>query len=506
LHGDLKLDNFLVDLHGHVVVCDFYMCRNLDTDKPMYDSPATIPPPMPYGRGRQSRKSSPLPPTHRHTESEVSDASAAAFPSASMPYAPPELLRPPPRGPSLAQDVWAVGCILYALLTGRLPFVDSYDPRLQMKILKGHWDQPVGLGREWVECLTGCLDTNMDTRWDIKRVRESDAVVGWREVKHRSKSRSRSRMRGGPGQRDQSRGGSDRFGRGRKDSLLSNAPAPHSHTQPMSIRRPESREHLSPYMQPGHASHDSFGLYPPSSELASASASRSRSTGRSRSTSRRPLTYQQDLSTSLDYMNINRGRSTATKGEISSNSPPPSWQYNATKQDALNNSNSNNNSRSRSRDISMTIDPPRTASASTSRSRPRPTQTHVAVPHTAPLLPGLTPATAYFDNTDSPTRSQSRGRARYSDKVANTGFSIPGPGRAGGDSNSPSSSSGKDHSSSPSISRRSSSQNRNSPDRGGWKGALALDIVDEDEAWSEGKQEHHQHEYRGRSASRRGGH
>lgn len=498
LHGDLKLDNFLVDLQGHVVVCDFYMCRKLDADKPMHDASATIPPPLPFARGRQSRKSSPFPPTHRHTESEVSDANATSFPSASMPYAPPELLRPPPRGPSLAQDVWAVGCILYALLTGRLPFVDSYDPRLQMKILKGHWEQPVGLGREWVECLSGCLDTNIDTRWDIKRVKESDAVVGWREVKRRSKSRSRSRMRGAPGQRDQSRGaGSDRFGRGRKDSQLSNAPAPYSQTQPMSIRRPESREQLSPYMQPGYASHDSFGLHPPSSDTASASASgsRSRSTGRSRSTSRRPLAYQQDLSTSLDYMHLNnRGRSTATKGDINNTSPPPSWQWNVNSHSGQ---PSQNNSRSRSRDISMsTVDPSRSgsASASTSRSRPRPTHNHVQVPHTSPLPPGLSSATAYYDHSDSPTRSQSRGRARYSDKVANHG-----PYAGDGSDHSPSTS--------PTLSRRSSSQNRNSPDRGGWRGsALALDIVDEDQPWTEGKQEQTHHEYRGRSASRRGGH
>jgi serine/threonine protein kinase len=486
LHGDLKLDNFLVDLHGHVVVCDFYMCRKLDAGEKLHATPATIPPPQLTPGRPQSRKSSPFPPVHRHTESEISVAASAAapFPSASMPYAPPELLRPPPRGPALSQDVWAVGCILYALLTGRLPFVDSYDPRLQMKILKGHWEQPVGLGKEWVECLHGCLDINMDTRWDITRVKESDAVVGWREVKARSKSRSRSRMRGG--YRDGSRGpgstsrgppsSQDRFQRGRKDSLLSNAPQ----TQPMSIRRPQSKEHLSPYMQPGNASHDSFGIYPSgdteSGSLTSASGSRSRSTGRSRSTSRKLLTHQQDLSSSLDHMNLNRGRSTVTKGE----SPVGSWQWNQDRNAAGN--------RSRSRDISMTPHTPRTASAS--GSRPRNTSTYaLAVPHTAPLQPTMPVSTAYPDN--SPTRSQSRGRARYSDKVVSrNGESV--------DSISGSSGTGT----SPNVSRRSTSRSRNSPDRG-WMGN-ALGIVEEDKAWSEMK-DHVEPEYRGRSVSRRGG-
>jgi serine/threonine protein kinase len=486
LHGDLKLDNFLVDLHGHVVVCDFYMCRKLDADEPLYTSPSTIPPPLTPSRGRQSRTASPYRPTHRHTESEVTDLSLAPppYPSASMPYASPELLQPSPCKPSLSQDVWAVGCILYALLTGKLPFVDSYDPRLQMKITKGKWEQPVGLGREWVECLNGCLDTRPDTRWDIKRVRESDAVVGWREVKGRSKSRSRSRMRGGP--RDHSRGpstsrgppSSDRF-RGRKDSLLSNATLPS--TQPMSIRRPQSKEHLSPYMQPGHGSHDSFGL-----QLDNiASGSRSRSNGRSRSSSRKPLPPQ-DLSTSMDHMNINRGRSMAKKGEmdIGNTSPSPvgSWRWNQNRDQSQGAGN-----RSRSRDILMT-QPPRTASASSSRPRQNTNPVNaMAIPRTAPLPPSLSTSTAYPD--DSPTRSHSRGRARYSDKVAD---------RFGHSADSTSGSSGTAASPVNGLRSTSQSRNRGSPDRG-WRGNNALGILEEDKAWTE---RDHVEEYRGRSVSR----
>lgn len=46
-----------------------------------------------------------------------------------------------------APDMWALGCILYVLSSGRLPFSDSFEPRLQMKIAKGTWEMPNRLRR-----------------------------------------------------------------------------------------------------------------------------------------------------------------------------------------------------------------------------------------------------------------------------------------------------------------------------------------------------------------------
>ncbi|TKY87480.1 hypothetical protein EX895_003494 [Sporisorium graminicola] len=46
-----------------------------------------------------------------------------------------------------AADMWALGCILYALMSGTLPFTDSFEPRLQMKIAKAQWELPRRLRR-----------------------------------------------------------------------------------------------------------------------------------------------------------------------------------------------------------------------------------------------------------------------------------------------------------------------------------------------------------------------
>ncbi|RXK36376.1 CAMK protein kinase [Tremella mesenterica] len=370
LHGDLKLDNFLVDHHGHVMVCDFYMAQQLtssqddmsnhshviDGDIPkapskrsipqqvpsLADAGFSVPPPMPTRHStlpsiRGPRKSSPFPTTKSHglprdpSPLSLSNISSNPFPSASLPYAPPELLRAPPSGPALAQDIWALGIILHALLTGRLPFVDSFDPRLQMKILRGTWEIPPDLGKEWIECLQGCLDVNRDTRWTIAQVRACDALLGWHEVKRhggRSKSRSRSRRRDG-----------DLFDSGRHGDLSRT-------TQPIPIKsRGVSRDRSGRFPGVGEMK-DVFGPGPNSNSYPGgvgggltygsgintnfSSQSTSKSRGRSQSTTRRnapiaidipprpPTEITHDLGHGVETQ---RGRSPLIKEDHGSVSP-----------------------------------------------------------------------------------------------------------------------------------------------------------------------------------------
>jgi serine/threonine protein kinase len=157
VHGDLKLENVLVDASGSCRIADFGMACPISHEAvPVRRQRSlllasrrghAIPTPAAglrahHHSGTRHRGSSPLP------SSSLTAATQAVYelPSGSLPYAAPELLRVPspdhPYIPDPAQDVWALGVMLHGLLTGRLLFSDSFEPRLVMKILKGAQHRP----------------------------------------------------------------------------------------------------------------------------------------------------------------------------------------------------------------------------------------------------------------------------------------------------------------------------------------------------------------------------
>lgn len=161
VHGDMKLENVMVDDMGVCRIGDFGMAKKIgegESDDEERSSRASI---KRHATVRQKRSRSRHPmhhilPSHpsllhhqsgpRHRNSSpfpntTSTAPSQVFQPGSLPYASPELLMPSsakaPYHAHPAQDIWALGVMLYVMLTGRMPFADSFEPRLQMKILNG---------------------------------------------------------------------------------------------------------------------------------------------------------------------------------------------------------------------------------------------------------------------------------------------------------------------------------------------------------------------------------
>ncbi|KIK91964.1 hypothetical protein PAXRUDRAFT_830407 [Paxillus rubicundulus Ve08.2h10] len=205
VHRDIKLENVLVDEMGVCRICDFGLTRKIGEsddedleDHSIHRHRSTI------SHTRRQAKAAPHAhvsilrhgPRRHRTSTPVGDNSPApvhpayVFQPGSLPYAAPELLSPQTsgkhNGPHPAQDVWALGCLLYALLTGRLPFSDPFEPRLTMKILRGVYDIPSGIGRGADRVMRGCLERDVHNRWTIAMVDEMAWDIGWGEVNETS--------------------------------------------------------------------------------------------------------------------------------------------------------------------------------------------------------------------------------------------------------------------------------------------------------------------------------
>lgn len=84
----------------------------------------------------------------------------------SPPYAAPELFGDQKYSGPLV-DIWAMGVLLFFMLSGNMPFVAENVPRLKEKIQAGHYQTPKSLTPACAELVAGILVTDAGERYTM---------------------------------------------------------------------------------------------------------------------------------------------------------------------------------------------------------------------------------------------------------------------------------------------------------------------------------------------------
>jgi 3-phosphoinositide dependent protein kinase-1 len=154
IHRDLKPENVLLDSHMHVKITDFGTAKILDSTRRMDDGGNGIP----------------------HMGSPESNQDRASSFVGTAEYVSPELLTD--KNACKASDLWAFGCIIYQLLSGRPPFKGGNEYQTFQKIVALDYEFPMGfppVARDLVERL---LVLDPASRLQIEHVKNHEFFDG----------------------------------------------------------------------------------------------------------------------------------------------------------------------------------------------------------------------------------------------------------------------------------------------------------------------------------------
>ncbi|XP_059628399.1 3-phosphoinositide-dependent protein kinase 2-like isoform X2 [Cornus florida] len=131
IHRDIKPENLLLTAEGHIKIADF------GSVKPLLDSRITILP------------------------NAASDDKACTFVGTAA-YVPPEVLNSSPA--TFGNDLWALGCTLYQMLSGTSPFKDASEWLIFQRIIARDIRFPNFFSEEARDLIDRLLDTNPSKR------------------------------------------------------------------------------------------------------------------------------------------------------------------------------------------------------------------------------------------------------------------------------------------------------------------------------------------------------
>jgi 3-phosphoinositide dependent protein kinase-1 len=159
IHRDLKPENLLLDDQMHVKVTDFGTAKlQKDPREVQNASAADRGAPDPGNRGNDD-----------------DDGRAASFVGTAE-YVSPELLTSKNAGK--ASDLWAFGCIVYQLLSGRPPFKAATEYLTFQKIVNLEYDFPAGFPPAARDLVERCLVLDPSRRLTVEHIKNHEFFDG----------------------------------------------------------------------------------------------------------------------------------------------------------------------------------------------------------------------------------------------------------------------------------------------------------------------------------------